>query len=265
MSRIWLIGGTHESAVLANAIASDQIPCVVTVTTETAQTLYPQDSSCIKTWVGCLDPNTILQFIQEQNINAILDASHPFAQQISQFAIATSTQANIPYLRYERPVYQPREGENQVQLKTGNILHLENFDQLLAGEYLTGKRVMLTLGYRNLARFKAWQERGTLFVRILPSVVSLEAAFNAGFTPDRIIAIRPPISAELEKALWQQWKISLVVTKASGLAGGENIKRTVAHELGIPLIVIDRPPLNYPQKTSNLTTAMQFCHDHLPL
>lgn len=264
MSRIWLIGGTRESAILAKAIAEDQIPCIVTVTTETAKTLYPSYSSWVKIWIGRLDQNTISSFLQEQEIDAILDASHPFAVEISQLAIATSTQSNLPYLRYERPVYEDRDRDEEFKPNKENILHLESFEALLAGDYLTGKRVMLTLGYRNLARFQDLQESATLFVRILPSVVSLEAALNAGFTPDRIIAIRPPISAELEKALWQQWNISLVVTKASGVAGGENVKRTIAHELGIPLIIIDRPPLNYPQKTSNLTTAIQFCQYHSP-
>ena len=50
-------------------------------------------------------------------------------------------------------------------------------------------------------------------------------AIAAGFTTDKIIAIRPPINKELEQALWQQWQISLVVTKASAKAGGEDIKK----------------------------------------
>ena len=121
---------------------------------------------------------------------------------------------------------------------------------------------MLTLGYRHLHRFKDWHKHSTLFVRILPSIVSLEAALNAGFTPDKIIAIRPPISVELETALWQQWNISLVVTKASGKAGGEAIKRKVAAELGKHLIIIDRPQLNYPQKTMDVETAVEFCQKY---
>ena len=55
----------------------------------------------------------------------------------------------------------------------------------------------------------------------------------------------------METALWQQWRISLVVTKASGTAGGEDIKRQVAAKLGIPLIVIARPQIAYPYKLLN--------------
>jgi precorrin-6A/cobalt-precorrin-6A reductase len=255
MSHVWLIGGTSESAILAKAIISFQIPCVVTVTTETARNLYSLNSTLLNIWVGFLEQNIILPFIQKNNITAIVDASHPFAIEISKLAIATATQYNLPYLRYERSACETVDEEE-------NILHLESFESLLSGEYLAEKRVMLTLGYRHLYPFQDWQKRSILFIRILPSVVSLEAAFKAGFTPDRIIAIRPPISMELEKALWQQWNISLVVTKASGIAGGEVVKRKVAAELGIPLIIIDRPPLNYTRKTTDLKTAIEFCQNY---
>ncbi|ERT06006.1 precorrin-6x reductase [Lyngbya aestuarii BL J] len=248
--KIWLIGGTSESATLANIITSAQIPCIVSVTTDSAKNLYDSESSSLKIWVGKLDNVQIYSFIQQQNIAAILDASHPYAVEISKLAIATSIQYHIPYLRYERPCYQAKDSQT---------IHLDSFKTLLTGDYLTQQRVMLTLGYRNLAPFKSWQERSTLFVRILPSEVSLKAALDAGFTPNHIIALRPPISPELEKALWKQWNISLVVTKASGVAGGEETKQKVASELGISLIIIDRPQLNYPQQTSDLDAAIDFC------
>jgi precorrin-6A/cobalt-precorrin-6A reductase len=252
MSQVWLIGGTSESAALAKAMIAAKISCIVTVTTDTAKNLYPPPSPLLNIWVGCLEKKTIFTFLQEYKITAILDASHPFAVEISKLAITTAIQYHIPYLRYERSACETTDFEE-------NILHLEGFETLLSGDYLTKKRVMLTLGYRHLHQFKDWQNRSTLLVRILPSIISLETALNTGFTPDRIIAIRPPISIELEQALWQQWNISLAVTKASGTAGGEAVKRKVAAALGIPLIIIDRPPLNYPQKTTDINTAIAFC------
>ena len=63
--------------------------------------------------------------------------------------------------------------------------------------------------------------------------------------------------------MWQQWQISLVVTKASGKAGGEDIKREVARELDIPLVVITRPQIIYPQQTDCLDEAIAFCQKYL--
>ena len=110
-----------------------------------------------------------------------------------------------------------------------------------------------------LSQFTRWQDRAILFARILPSAIALDAALKAGFTPDRIIAIRPPLCLELETALWQHWNISLVVTKASGTAGGEDNKINLANQLNIPLIIIERPLINYPQMTQYFQSAIEFC------
>lgn len=252
MNKIWLIGGTSESARLINAIALLQIPCIITVTTEAAKSLYPPESNLLKIWVGKLAPQQLSVFLKQHKIQAILDGSHPFAVEISKLAIATSQIYNIPYLRFERLVVE-REPDDP------NLIILDTLETLLTHHYLTQKRVLLTLGYRMLPLFQPWQNQAELFARILPSPVALETALNSGFTPDRIIALRPPISEALETALWQQWKISLVVTKSSGTAGGEDIKIKVSQKLGIPLILLERPGLTYPQKTDCLETVIQFC------
>ena len=250
--RVWLIGGTQESAALAIAIAQSSLPCVVTVTTESARLLYPV-SPALRVWVGRLNAEQIGAFLQTHQICCILDASHPFAVEVSRLAIATATQYQIPYLRYER---LELEGDEQSETI------LNSFETLLAGDYLRGQRVLLVVGYRPLEQFRSWQAHATLFARILPSVIALETALAADFTPDRLIALRPPVSVELERALWQQWEISMVVAKASGTTGGEDVKRQVAAELGVKRVAIARPFIPYPQQTNNLTTALEFCWQH---
>ncbi|MGL4622087.1 MAG: precorrin-6A reductase, partial [Chroococcidiopsis sp.] len=197
-----------------------------------------------------------------QGIIGVLDASHPYAVEISQTAIAVCRNLNIPYLRYERPVL--RQGARSREQgagsrEQGRIIRLTSFESLLSGDYLQGQKVLLTVGYRPLHLFQSWQDRATLFARILPSAIALESALKAGFTNDRLICLRPPISAELEAALWRQWNISVVVTKASGAPGGEDVKQTVAAELGIDLMAIDRPIVEYLQQTSDLSVALDFC------
>lgn len=288
-NRIWLIGGTQESADLAQALTQQQISYVVSVTTESARSLYTDGPfGCV--WVDRLTAASLPQFLQQYNIVAVLDASHPFAVEISQLAIATCKHQQIPYLRYERPHCNPESHSSSVMPHSSTAitnhqpptahastdpeqrtipnpqspipnspLILDSFKSLLSSHYLTGQRVFLTTGYRSLERFKPWQDQAVLFARILPSMTALEAAIAAGFTPDRIVALRPPISADLERALWQQWQISMVVTKASGTAGGEDVKRQVAAELGVQLVVIARPEIAYPEQTSDLSVALEFC------
>jgi precorrin-6A/cobalt-precorrin-6A reductase len=273
--RIWLIGGTQESAQLAAAIAAAQLTCTVSVTTETAKQLYvfsvqkAENYAPLEVWVGRLTPETAVSFLQQQQIVAVLDASHPYAVEISQLAIAITTQLGIPYLRFERPDCKEEggsrkeEGRKKEGEKKEERLVFQNFAELVATDILQGQRVLLIVGYRPLSLFQPWQDRATLFARLLPSVTAIEAAITAGFTPDRLFAMRPPISPDLEKALWQHWQISLIVTKSSGIPGGEDIKRQIAMELGIPLVAIARPPITYPQQTSDLKTALKFCYQHL--
>ncbi|MFQ4145126.1 cobalt-precorrin-6A reductase [Chlorogloeopsis sp. ULAP02] len=260
MGRIWLIGGTTESVVLAKAIAHSQIQCIVSVTTEAAHSLYPNVAT-LQVWVGRLNFTNFDEFLYQQQITAVLDASHPYAVEISQGAIAVCQKLQIPYLRYERPVVEERE-QGGDKGKRG-IIYLDSFNTLVNGKYLEQQQVLLTVGYRQLHLFQSWQERAVLFSRLLPSVTALEAAFKAGFTMDRIICLRPPISVDLEKALWRQWNISLVVTKASGQAGGEDVKQKVAAELDVSLVVINRPEVNYPQQTTNISEALEFCYQHV--
>lgn len=252
--RLWLIGGTSESSEIAKHLIQQGIPCTVTVTTETARSLYPH-SPLLRVIVGRMNAVQIQEFLQLEQIAAILDATHPYAVEISQTAIALSTQNRLPYLRYERP---------EVVQTAGKRLTFPSFESLLKSNILLSKRVLLTIGYQALPLFQSWQTQATLFTRILPSVASLQTALDAGFSSDRIIAFRPPISADLERALWQQWQINLVVTKASGNAGGEAIKYQIGEELNIPIVVVTRPVVDYPQQTSEIAITLQFCHQFIP-
>ncbi len=259
---IWLIGGTRESRELAQLLALEHLPCTISVTTEAARSLYPSDPM-LQVWVGQLDGDRISNFLTSHQIVAILDASHPYATQISQLAIITATKYSLSYLRYERASVIDSHFIGTPSIKNDSILSLSSFETLIEGNYLAGERVLLTTGYRTLSLFQPWQEHSHLYARVLPAVASLEAALAAGFTPDRLLAIRPPISLELERALWQQWQITLVVSKASGTPGGEPSKRQLAKELGIQLILIDRPTITYPHQTDDISLAVAFCRAQL--
>ncbi|MBE9045101.1 cobalt-precorrin-6A reductase [Pleurocapsales cyanobacterium LEGE 10410] len=247
--KVWLIGGTSDSATIAKILMASSLPLVITVATANATSLY---SSVNQVAVGCMDADQMTAFCQQRNIVAVVDASHPYAVEVSRQAIAVTTALNIPYLRYERVGCSPSAANTP-------ILELDSFDTLIAGDYLREQQVLLTVGCKALPLFKSWQERATLYARVLPNIASIETALAAGFKSDRLIAIRPPLSFALETALWQQWNISLVVTKASGTAGGEDIKRQVAANLNVPLIVITRPQIIYPQQTSEFPEVLAFC------
>ena len=255
--QIWLIGGTTESVDLAWALQAHQVPSLITVCSSSAQRLYPQ-SSWLTVRTCSLTDRTLGDFIHSHRIAVILDASHPHATEISRLAMLAATQFTLPYLRFERPPTLPNPSH-----ATHEEVEISHLSQLFRRADLLNQRVLLTIGSKWLHYFKDWHQKSTLFARVLPTLSAIQAAEQSGFQCDRIIALRPPISFELEQALWQQWQISVVVTKASGQPGGEGIKRCVAQTLGVTLIVIKRPVLAYPQQTSDVDTAVQFCQTAL--
>ncbi|MEM9136455.1 MAG: cobalt-precorrin-6A reductase [Cyanobacteria bacterium P01_F01_bin.42] len=248
--KIWLIGGTSESIVLAEQIQNSRIPLVITVTTEAACQNYRQAP---ETWVQQVrfeTDETLRYWLRQGNITGILDASHPFAVEISKRAIRVAQRQETPYLRYERA--------SVTAVSSAHVSVLKPDLSEVSRETLLGHRILLTVGSHSLVNFASWHAFADLFARILPSETALKLAFQAGFHRDRLIALQPPVSFELEQALWRHWQISLVITKASGPAGGEETKRRVAQSLQVPLWVIQRPPIDYPWQTQSIKTVMHF-------
>lgn len=268
---VWLIGGTSESAELALALEAQRVPFIVSVTTEAARRLYPAIAQVV---VGALSRPQMAEFVQRQQVKCVLDASHPFAASVSEGAIATALSLNIAYIRYERSLVSSSTSLDispQQCLEGLGTSHKVSFytsvETLLNISQLRDRRILFTLGYRTLLRasqqLAQLRQTSQLFVRILPSPAALSAALTAGFNAREIAALRPPITYELEKALWQQWNISAVIAKASGEAGGEATKRRLAAELGVELRLLKRPPVAYPHQTSCLSEAVSFCQRQL--
>ena len=95
--KVWLIGGTSDSREIAKVLSDRQISWVATVVTNRAQRLYHNLPGTVH--VGSLMAEDLPGWLEHHGITHIVDASHPFATEISRLAIATS----LPYLRYERP------------------------------------------------------------------------------------------------------------------------------------------------------------------
>ena len=119
-----------------------------------------------------------------------------------------------------------------------------------------GERIFVTSGTKTLAAFADVMARKWVMARILPTVASLTQALEAGLPPAQILAMRGPFSQALERVLLQDYRIDLLVTKASGTAGGLDTKLAAAAECGIPAVVISRPEVIYPNRYHDLITLM---------
>ncbi|MFN5513630.1 MAG: precorrin-6A reductase, partial [Cyanobacteriota bacterium] len=188
--RVWLIGGTKESRDIAQALAPELTVRGgmgwITVTTPEATELYPQGEPW-RVRVAVWQADALRSWLIQEQITEIIDASHPFATQISALAQDLAQEYNLAYVRYQR---------RECPLEAG-VMEIASLEDLFSQGLLQGRRVFLTLGAKSLPFFGDYQDQAALFARILPTAASLELAQRGGFPPERLIALRPPVSEAL--------------------------------------------------------------------
>jgi precorrin-6A/cobalt-precorrin-6A reductase len=116
---------------------------------------------------------------------------------------------------------------------------------------------LLTTGFSAAEKFVKLEGEKEIFVRILPMPVHIEQCVNMGIKPSNILALQGPFSIELNTAIYNQYKIDVVITKDSGKTGGVPEKIQSASESGIDIVIIKREEIDYPLKCSSIDDV--FC------
>jgi precorrin-6x reductase len=247
---ILLLSGTSEGRMLGRRLRAEGLPFVASVTTPEARQLFAGLDPAPEVLVTRFGGEALAAFLRERAVGAILDATHPFAQRISEKAIETAAAERIPYVRYERP-------SRGFSREAPDILVVPTIEAAASVCLECGTRIFLTTGTKTLRIFRDVMTRKFVMARILPTVASLGQALEAGLLPAQIMALRGPFSEALERVLLQEYRIDLLVTKDSGAAGGLDTKLQAAAALHIPVVVVNRPTLQYPNLCSDLEQAVQ--------
>jgi precorrin-6A/cobalt-precorrin-6A reductase len=182
---------------------------------------------------GPLDEKEMAALIAERSITAIVDATHPYAREISRKALSAAAGAGIPYLRFSRP---------ETALP-GTALIAEDHETAARLAFTFGKPVLLTIGSRNIGPYAEESQRMELplSVRVLPHKDALNACAAQGIAGERIISGRGPFSVEENVDAIRRFGIGVVVTKNSGDAGGVPEKIEAVTREGCRIIVVKRP------------------------
>jgi precorrin-3B C17-methyltransferase len=247
---VWVFSGTADGNALASKIIQSGFRIVVSTATSYGRDLALERLPGVSVRSGRIGISARRRELQNSRAVAIVDATHPFATEISSQLIVLAQELNIPYFRYEREVVDG----------SSSAIFCETIEEAAATAIDRGKRIFLATGSKDLQVFlnhpgageRAW------FVRVAPEPESLESALSLGIPRARVFAMQGPCSRELNETLWKDWKIDCVVTKASGAPGGFSAKADAAHSLSIPLIVINRPRLNYPQVATDFDLVIDW-------
>lgn len=236
---IWVIAGTKDARELINFLAKKEFNILATCTTKYGERLI-KDIASVKVIKAKLDKIEMINLIKKEKINAIVDVSHPFASEVSENAIYASRKSNVKYIRLERESTKIPENKLITRVKT-----FKDGAKLACKK---GNMIFLTIGSNNLHYFvkEAKKTGNRIIARILPDYTSLKKCIELGLIPKDIIAIEGPVSYELNKAMFKEYKADVLVTKDSGELGGVKKKIKAALSLNIKIILIEKPSIKYP-------------------
>lgn len=219
MKRILLLGGVTEALAIARTLGPQHIYSLAGIGR------VPTDLRCQVRVGGYGGAAGLAQFIREQGIDLLLDATHPYAAQISANAAQAARLCTIPCWALRRPAWQPQPGDDwrEVSNWAGLIEALKPF-----------QRPLFTLGREPLQHLDEIPAGQFWTLRALDVYPGNERS--------EVIGARGPFLIEDERALFERRRIDVLISKNSGSSATEP-KLEVARERGIPVVVLQRPVL----------------------
>jgi precorrin-6A/cobalt-precorrin-6A reductase len=219
MKRILLLGGVTEALAIARTLGPQHVYSLAGVGR------VPGDLGCEVRVGGYGGAEGLAQYIREQRIDLLLDATHPYAAQISQNAALAAAASGIPCWALRRPAWVAQTGDDWRE-----VAHWRELIEALA----TFQRPLFTLGREPLEHLheippeQFWTLRA---LDVYPGNVRCE-----------VIGARGPFLIDDERKLFAQRRIDVLISKNSGSSATEP-KLEVARERGVPVLILKRPTL----------------------
>jgi len=229
---ILLLGGTSETAPLANALAGQGFSVLVSTATDIP--LDIGNHPAIRRRAGLLDEPQLTRLLLDERIRGVVDATHPYAEAIGPLARKIAGQLQLPYFRWLRPA--ALSGSNET-------LTAADHAEAAALAFSLGATVLLTIGSKNLEPYVRESRRTGLPVlaRVLDHPASLASCQKLGLPSEAVITGKGPFSVDENLSIIRRFGIGILVTKDSGKAGGVPEKLEAARLEGCRVVVVRRP------------------------
>ena len=265
MCKIWIFGGTTEGRLLAEYCSREKIEAWVSVASEYGEELLQEElmesgnagnpdlnhntclakknlktvqaSSVIKVLRGRMDRYQMEEFIRNQGIHLVIDATHPHARLVSEEIQEACGRTGV---RLERCLRA--EGE---QNKARDWVEVDSIQEAVSFLSSVSGVIFATTGSKELealCQIPDYQKR--VYARVLPTSNVLKKCEKLGITGSHLIAMQGPFSTEMNTLFLRQTKAEWLLTKDSGRAGGFQEKVEAARENGTRVVVIRRPKEN---------------------
>ena len=232
MFEVLVFAGTVEGRKAAEKLRARNVPTCAFTATEYGESLLEEGGS-LEVRAGRMSEEEMERFMRESGCRLVIDATHPYATEVTANIRAAAGKAGVEYRRVLRATTET-EGV-RVRCVT---------DADAAAAYLNGTdgNVLLTTGSKDLAAFTAVKDfENRVFARVLSLPEVVTACAELGFRGKNLIAMQGPFTEEMNLALLRQVEARYLVTKDTGREGGFEEKVAAAKEHGCELVVIGRP------------------------
>jgi precorrin-6A/cobalt-precorrin-6A reductase len=243
MKKLLILGGTAEAMALASlAVKIDGLQVISSLAGRTQHPLELPGMSRIGGFGG---EQGLIDYLRSNQIDLVIDATHPFAQQISWNGARAAVACDLPWLRLDRPAWQPQPGDCW--------LSVANHKEAAALLPKLARRIFLTIGRQELGNYAHLQDLWFLMRSIDPPV-------NVSMPPGEVILAKGPFCVADEKELLIQHRIEAIVSKNSG-GNATYAKIAAARELGLPVIMIERPLEPDGDRVNSLAKATEWLQE----
>ena len=233
LKEILIFAGTTEGRKLSEHLAVAGIRHTLCVATEYGKIVL-KEHPFRKIHKGRMNQEEIKSYIEKGDFGVVVDATHPYAQVITQNIKNAMKEMDVPYLRLKR--------ENSITSNCEKIQYFEDSISCAKALKKIDGNILLTTGSKELSVFTEFiDSKGRLYVRVLPGIESLQTCMNCGIAGKQILALQGPFTTQMNEAMLQQYQIRCLITKASGNVGGYQEKLDAAKNLGILVFVIGCP------------------------
>lgn len=230
LNRVLIFAGTTEGRTLSEYLSENRIEHMVCVATEYGEEVLSA-SPYMTIHQGRMDVGEMEKLMQTGSFAAVVDATHPYAVEVTANIRKASQEAQLPYLRLKRCLDTETEGR---------VFYFHSNEECVDALEKTEGNILLTTGSKELATYcihPLVKER--LYVRVLPGMESISICTELGIKGKQMIAMQGPFSTEMNEAILHQFEIACMVTKKSGRLGGYPEKLEAAKRAGIPVYVIE--------------------------
>jgi precorrin-6A/cobalt-precorrin-6A reductase len=245
MKKLLILGGTGDAQRLA--AAAQQISGLTVISSLAGRTQQPVLPIGQVRTGGFGGEQGLIDYLRDHQIDLVIDATHPFARQISGNATAAVAISGLPFLIFERSAWHATPDDRWIEVPDHNT----------AAELLPNlvQRVFLTIGRQEVGLYAHLTDLWFL-------MRSIDPPDPTAMPPGELLLAKGPFDLAAERELLLKYNIQAIVSKNSG-GSATYAKIVAARELGLPVVMVQRPPAPVADRATILEQAINWIQKQL--